>query len=160
MRHVWHKKVKTGAQRKECYAKNANRMREGIWGWLQVIQNFLSEVCFLLQISKIHIYTGSDFFQWSHNGAARGLRKTELCWQTSCWMVYYGVVQVGSEKTLGSWTWFSVGPLAQDGVEMKPERVRQEGAGACDSVFSACALSPFSLAVWNVPLSLNHVERK
>ncbi len=143
----------TGAQREECYAKHANRMREGIWGWLQVIQNFLSEVCFPLQIFKIHIYTGSDFYSVVPQSNSKGSQENRAVLTDK---LLAGVLPCCSGEqwensscallSAGLWTWFSVGLLVQDRVEMKTERVRQEGAGTCDTVCLLLVLS--HLLVW------------
>lgn len=142
----------TGAQREECYAKCANRMREGIWGWLQVIQNFLFEVCFPLQIFKIHIYTGSDFSQWSRNRTARGSGKQSCadrqavgCCITVLFRRAVRKLQLRSAKRrlvdmVLRW------PLGPGQSRNENREVRQEGAGTCDTVCLLLVLS--HLLVW------------
>lgn len=153
MIHVWHKKAKR-------VLKGRNAVLNTLIGW----ERGYEVDCKLFRISCLKsvslykslksIFTqGVTFIQWSRNRTARGFQENRAVLTDK---LLAGVLPCCSGEqwensscallSAGLWTWYSVGLLVQDRVEMKTERVRQEGARTCDTVSLLLVLS--HLLVW------------
>lgn len=152
MIHVWHKKVK-------LVLKGRNAMLNALIGWergYEVDCKLFRISCLRsvsLYISLKFIFTQGVTFLSGPAIEQRGVQENRavltdklLAAVLPCCSGEQWENSSCALLSAGLWTWFSVGLLVRDRVEMKTERVRQEGAGTCDTVCLLLVLS--HLLVW------------